>query len=158
MAAGSSRVFWDGVRLATAIGSEGRRLRADPRCFAGEPVPGAWAHVCALPGEAALLPYDMPEVQQVRRDVLAWWIPLLGDDLVCLTTLAADSVNYAGAITVATDPRWFGLDPFARIFPGTAVRTDLFARVPPPPGPIEERVAGVPWPGGRWHYHACCTP
>ena len=51
----------------------------------------------------ARLPFDTPEVQQVRRDALAWWIPLLGESLVCLTTLALDPVNYGGAITVATD-------------------------------------------------------
>jgi hypothetical protein len=92
----------------------------------------------------------MPEVQQVRRDALAWWIPLLGDSLVCLTTLALDSVHYGGAITVATDPSRFGDDPFARIFRGTVVETELFAAVPPPPGPVEERYSGVAWPGGRF--------
>lgn len=149
MSAGSSRVVWDGHRLAAALGATGRRFRADPRCLAGEPVQ-AFAHVCALADEAARLPFDQPEVQQVRRDALAWWIPLLGDSLVCLTTLAVDSVDYGGAITVATDPELFDADPFARIFPGTVVETDLFCRVLPPPGPIEERKAGVAWPGGSW--------
>jgi hypothetical protein len=110
----------------------------------------AWAHVCALADEAARLPYDTPEVQQTRRDALAWWIPLLGDSLVCLTTLAVDSVNYGGAITVATAPGFFGEDPFARIFPGTVVETELFARVAPPGGPVIERYAGVAWPGGSF--------
>jgi hypothetical protein len=76
--------------------------------------------------------------------------PLLGDSLVCLTTLALDSVNYAGAITVARDPSLFGEDPFARIFPGTAIPTDLFCAVPPPSGPVVERYSGVAWPGGRF--------
>jgi hypothetical protein len=147
---GSSRIVWDGRRLATALGEDGRRFRADPRCFAGEPVAGAWAHVCALPDEDARLPYDFPEIQAVRRDVLAWWIPLLGDSLVCLTTLAVDTVNYGGAITVARDPAFFDSDPFARIFPGTVVRTDLFVEVPPAPGPGIERIASVAWPGGAW--------
>jgi len=106
--------------------------------------------VCALTDPAAALPYDHPEVQQVRRDALAWWIPLLGDTLICLTTLALDSVNYGGAVTVAADPSLFDQDPFARIFPGTIVRTDLFCRVPPPVGPVVERYAGVAWPGGRF--------
>ena len=57
----------------------------------------------------------VPEIQAVRRDALAWWIPLLGETLVCLTTLAVDTVNYGGAITVATDPSRFDEDPFARI-------------------------------------------
>ena len=86
----------------------------------------------------------------MRRDVLAWWIPLVGDDLVCLTTLALDSSRYGGAITVARTRDLFVDDPFARIFPGTVVRTDLFAPVDPPPGPIVERIAGVAWPGGRF--------
>jgi hypothetical protein len=149
MSAGSSRIVWDGSRLHTALGAPGRRLRADPRVFAGTPV-RAFAHVCALADEAAQLPYDQPEVQQVRRDALAWWIPLLGDRLVCLTTLAVDSVNYAGAITVATDPSVFRDDPFARIFRGTVVETDLFCPVLPPAGPVEERTAGVAWPGGSF--------
>ena len=109
----------------------------------------AWAHVCALPDEQARLPYDTPEVQQVRRDALAWWIPLLGDSLVCLTTLAVDSVHYGGAVTVATDPRFFAQDPFERIFPGTVVETEFFSYVPPPPGPVIERSSGVAWPGRR---------
>ena len=110
----------------------------------------AWAHVCALADASARLPYDTPEVQQVRRDALAWWIPLLGDSLVCLTTLAVDSVHYGGAVTVATDPRFFAADPFARIFPGTVVETELFCRVASPAGPVIERYSGVAWPGGRW--------
>lgn len=145
-----STVTFDGRELVGTAGAPGRRFRADPRCFAGEPVLGAWAHVCVLPDEEAKLPFDQPEVQQVRRDALAWWIPLLGDALVCLTTLALDPVNYGGAITVTTDPTLFGLDPFARIFPGTTVRTDLFSRVPPPAGPVVERYAGVAWPGGSF--------
>ena len=150
MKVGSSRLVWDGETLATALGAPGRRFRADPRCFAGEPVQGAWAHVCALPDEEAKLPYDMPEIQQARRDALAWWIPMLGDELVCLTTLAIDSVNYGGAVTVARDPSLFDEDPFARIFPGTVVQTDLFSEVAPPVGPPIERYAGVAWPGGRF--------
>jgi hypothetical protein len=118
VSAGSSRLVWDGETLATALGAPGRRFRADPRCFLGDPVVDGWAHVCALPADDARLPYDMPEVQQVRRDALAWWIPLLGETLVCLTTLALDSVNYGGAVTVATDPSLFHRDPFARVFPG----------------------------------------
>ncbi len=110
----------------------------------------AWAHVCALADDDARLPYDTPEVQGVRRDALAWWIPLLGDSLICMTTLALDSVDYGGAVTVATERSFFGADPFARIFPGTVVETELFSRVPPPPGPVVERTAGVAWPGGRF--------
>jgi hypothetical protein len=122
----------------------------DSRCLEGAPVSGAYAHVCALDEPAAALPYDQPEVQQVRRDALAWWIPLLGDALVCLTTLALDEARCGGAITVTSRPVGFDEDPFARLFPGTVVRTDLFCRVAPPAGPVLERYAGVAWPGGRF--------
>jgi hypothetical protein len=53
-------------------------------------------------------------------------------------------------VTVTTDPRAFVDDPFARIFPGTVVRTDLFGLVPPPPGPVIERYSGAAWPGGSF--------
>jgi hypothetical protein len=145
-----STVSFDGSTLSGEPGASGRRFRADPRCFAGDPVVGAWAQVCALADDGAKLPFDQPEVQQARRDALAWWIPLLGDELVCVTTLALDPVYYGGAITVAADPTFFRLDPFARIFPGTIVRTNLFSRVRPPAGPVIERYAGVAWPGGSF--------
>jgi hypothetical protein len=142
------RIHFDGRALRTQ--PPGRRLRVDARCLEGEPVAGAWAHVCALPGDDARVPYDMPEVQQARRDALAWWIPMLGDAFVCLTTLALDAVHFAGAITVARTPDAFADDPFARIFPGTVVRTGLFSEVGPPAGPVIERYSGAPWPGGRF--------
>jgi hypothetical protein len=146
----SSRIVWDGKRLSRELRAPGRKLRADPRCFEGEPLEGVYAHVCALPDPAAMLPFDSIEVQQARRNALSWWIPMVGEALVCLTTLAVDSVNYGGAITVARDPTMFQDDPFARIFPGTTVLTDLFAEVPLPPGPAIERYQGVAWPGGRF--------
>ena len=86
----------------------------------------------------------------MRRDALAWWIALLGDALVCLTTLALDESSYGGAITVTREPVRWEDDPFARIFAGTVVRSDLFCAVTPPAGPVVERYAGVPWPGGRF--------
>jgi hypothetical protein len=116
----------------------------------GEPVHGAFAHVCALSDPRAAVRYDEPEVQQARRDALAWWIPLLGDDLVCISTFALDASRCAGAITVARDSGKFCDDPFARLFPGTVLRTGLFCPVPPPAGPPIERYAGAPWPGGRF--------
>ena len=143
-------VVFDGTGLSLDPHAPGRRLRIDPRCVKGEPVRGAFAHVCALPDKSAALRYDEPEVQQARRDALAWWIPLLGDDLVCLSTFALDASRCAGAMTVARDPAGFGDDPFARLFPGTVVRTDIFCAVSPPPGPPIERYAGAPWPGGRF--------
>jgi hypothetical protein len=124
----------------------GRKVRPDPRTIRGEPVPGAFVHLCV--GEP--IPFDFPEIQQARRDALAWWVPLLGDALVCVTTLALDSVHCVGAITVATGDAFFDADPFARIFPATTLRSDLFGRVPSPVGPVIERYAGVAWPGGRF--------
>jgi hypothetical protein len=113
-------------------------------------VNGAYVHVCALADDAARLPFDQPEVQGVRRDALAWWIPYLGENLVCVTTLAVDSVHYGGAVTVVREPVDFRLDPFARVFPGALVRSDLFCAVASPAGPIIERYSGVAWPGGRF--------
>jgi hypothetical protein len=143
-------VVFDGERLSADPRAPGRRLRADPRCLAGEPVEGAYAHVCALADRGAALRYDEPEVQQARRDALEWWIPLLGDDLVCLTTFAVDASRCGGAMTVARRPEFFADDPFARLCPGTVVPTELFSEVMPPSGPAIERYAGAPWPGGRF--------
>jgi hypothetical protein len=143
-------VVFDGERLSADPRTPGRRLRADPRVLEGEPVSSAFAHVCALPECDAALRFDEPEVQQARRDALAWWLPLLGGELVCLTAFALDASRYGGAMTVARRPDFFDSDPFARLFPGTVVQTDLFCDVPPPCGPVIERRAGVPWPGGRF--------
>ena len=146
---GAAQLAFDGRDLHVGIGP-GRCFMVDGRCLQGTPVLDAYAHVCALPDEAAVLEFDQPEVQQVRRDALAWWIGLLGDALVCLTTLALDESRYGGAITVTREPVAWSEDPFARIFPGTVVRTDVFSAVAPPPGPVLERYAGVAWPGGRF--------
>ncbi len=77
---------------------------------------------------------------------LARWIPLLGDALVCLITLALDESRCGGAITVTREPVPGSEDPFARIFQGTVVRTHLFCEVAR--GPVLEGYAGVP--GGRF--------
>jgi hypothetical protein len=143
-------LVFDGDRVSRDTRAPGRRLRVDARCFADDPVREAFAHVCALPERSAALRYDEPEVQQARRDALAWWIPMLGDTLVCLSTFAIDASRCAGAVTVARDPSLFAQDPFRRLFSGTVVRTDLFSRVNPPPGPPIERYAGAPWPGGAF--------
>lgn len=145
-----SLLFYDGQRLSLDPESGGRRFGIDPRCLEGPLVAGAFAHVCALADPDARVAYDQPEVQQARRDALAWWIPLLGDSLVCLTTISLDSVHCGGAITVTREPRHFRGDPFARLFAGRTVRTDLFGVVAPPPGPVLERYGGAPWPGGSW--------
>ena len=143
-------VVFDGERLSADPKAPGRRLRVDVRCVEGERITGAYAHVCALPDRSAALRYDEPEVQQARRDALAWWIPLLGDAFVCLSTFALDASRCGGAVTVAREPSRFEDDPFARLFPGTVVETDIFCDVPPPAGPPIERYAGAPWPGGRY--------
>ena len=142
-------VAFDGERL-TPGPRGGRRLRIDPRCLEGEPVPGAYANVCASADRDAALRYDEPEVQGARRDALAWWLTLLGDDLVCVSTFAVDASRCAGAITVARRPDAFDQDPFARLFAPTSVRVDFLCRVPPPAGPVVERYAGAPWPGGSF--------
>ena len=143
-------VVFDGQRLSDDPKLAGRRLRVDARCLAGARVAGAYAHVCASPEKEFALRYDEPEVQQARRDALAWWIPLLGDAFICLSTFALDASRCAGAVTVAREPTRFGDDPFARLFPGTVVRTDLFCEVAAPAGPPIERYSGAPWPGGRF--------
>ncbi len=145
----AAELAYDGRDLRAGSGP-GRRFEVDARCLGGERVPGAYAHVCALTAEDAALPFDQPEIQQVRRDALGWWIGLLGDALVCLTTLALDESRYGGAITVTRVPVDWSADPFARIFPGTVVRTDIFCAVAPPAGPVVERYSGVAWPGGRF--------
>jgi hypothetical protein len=146
---GAAHLSYDGHALHAGRGP-GRCFMVDGRCLAGEPVEEAYAHVCALPDADASLEFDQPEIQQVRRDALAWWIPLLGDALVCLTTLALDASRYGGAITVTREPVAWSEDPFARIFPGCVLRTGLFSTVLPPPGPVLERYAGVAWPGGAF--------
>jgi hypothetical protein len=143
-------VVFDGERLSADPKAPGRRMRVDARCVEGERIAGVFAHVCALPDRAAALRYDEPEVQQARRDALAWWIPLLGDAFVCLSTFALDASRCGGAVTVAREPSRFADDPFARLFRGTVVETDIFCEVAPPAGPAIERYAGAPWPGGRF--------
>jgi hypothetical protein len=147
---GFAYVVWDGERLSDDPHAPGRRMRADERCLAGPEVTDTYASVCALPDRDAAIRFDEPEVQQARRDALEWWIPLLGDDLVCITTLALDASRYAGAITVSRTPARLSDDPFARLFPGTVVRTSIFTAVAPPAGPVIERTAGAPWPGGNF--------
>jgi len=146
---GAAHLTFDGRQLLVGR-APGRRLMIDARCVHSVPVRGAYAHVCALTDPRAALAFDQPEVQQVRRDALAWWIGLLGDALICLSTLAVDEARYAGAITVTRRPAPWSEDPFARIFPGTVVRSDRFCPVAPPPGPVLERYAGVAWPGGSF--------
>ena len=73
---------------------------------------------------------------------------VLGAELVCLSTFSLDASLCGGAVTVARTPELFADDPFARLFPATVVQTGIFCAVPAPAGPVIERYAGVPWPGG----------
>lgn len=109
---------------------------------------GAYAHVCALPDAAAVLEFDQPEVQQVRRDALAWWIALLGDTLVCLTTLALDASRYGGAITVTREPVAWSEDPFARIFPAPSFAAISSARSPRRPARCSNATPASPGRAG----------
>jgi hypothetical protein len=142
-------VSFDGERLHTDPRA-GRRLRIDARCLEGEPVPDAFASICALTDEDAALRYDEPEVQGARQDALAWWIPLLGDDFICLSTFAVDVSRCAGAVTVARRTDLLDQDPFAHLFPATIAPVDFLCPVPPPPGPVIERYQGAPWPAGSF--------
>lgn len=142
-------VNFDGERLRPGP-KPGRRLRIDARCIRGEPVTGAVAHVCALAEPGAALRFDESEVQGARRDALAWWIPMLGEDLVCISTFALDASRFAGAVTVVRRRVRFADDPFARLFPATVTGVDFLCPVAPPPGPVIERYAGTPWPGGSF--------
>lgn len=142
-------VSFDGEKL-DADPHAGRRLRIDARCLNGQPVKGAYASVCALPDPDAALRFDEPEVQQARRDALAWWIPLLGEDLICISSFALDASRCAGAVTAARSTELLDQDPFSRLFPTTVVEVGFLCPVPAPPGPVIERYAGAPWPGGSF--------
>lgn len=135
---------------STLVLDSGLRVVPDRRTIRGRPE-RAFAHVCAAARAEDALPFDDPAVQQARRDALAWWVPELGNALVCITTLALDSVHCGGAITVvrSTSVR-LADDPFARLFPGELVECDLFCPVEPPVGPVIERYAGAAWPGGSF--------
>jgi len=144
-------VVFDGASLALDPDADGRAFLADERCFEEPRVERAWASVCASIDPGATIRFDEPEVQFARREAFAWWIPLLGADLVCLTTLALDGARYGGAITVVRRERDLGDDPFAQLFPGRVIECGgLFSEVAPPPGPVVERYAGAPWPGGSF--------
>lgn len=129
---------------------QGLQAMVDPRCLKGEPVAEATATVCVAASAGDALRFDEPEVQQARRDFMEFYATLLGDDLVCVTTLALDESRCVGTITVTRAPVPPRDDPFARLFPPRAVATDIFCAVAPPAGPVVERYAGVPWPGGRF--------
>lgn len=145
---GAAVIRFDGDSIATSGG--GRELQIDRRCLDGTPVEGAHLHVCALPDPEATIPFDQPEVQQARRDALAWWIPMLGPKLICISTLAVDESRYGGAVTATSEPVDWSADPFARLFGGKVLRSNLLCVVDPPAGPVIERYAGVAWPGGRF--------
>ena len=84
--------------------------------------------MCALTDRDAALRFDEPEVQPARRDALAWWIPLLGDELVCLTTFALDASRYGGAMTVARSPGSSARTPSPASFPAPSCAAICSAR------------------------------
>ena len=101
---GAAPLAFDGhaLHLGAGAGSllHGRRaLRGKVR-----PTPAHTPTSVHCPTAGPRSEFDQPEVQQVRRDALAWWIPMLGDALVCVTTLALDEARYGGAITVTRRP------------------------------------------------------
>jgi hypothetical protein len=132
---------------------EGLQAMVDSRCLAGVAVSEALATLCVAADPGQALRFDEPEVQQARRDFMEHRATVLGDDLICVTTLALDESRCAGAITVTRGPVENRDDPFARLFPPRSVVTSIFCAVEPPPGPVTERYAGVPWPGGRFEKH-----
>ena len=150
-------IVFDGEGLSTDPQASGRRMMLDARCLGREPVPGAFAHVCASADEGAALRFDEPEVQQTRRDALAWWIALLGDDLICLSTLALDGSLCAGAVTVARTPARFHSDPFRRLFAGTVVQTGPLLPRGPAAGPGNRALLRRAMAGGHsWDQRRHC--
>jgi len=137
-------VVFDGRGLSADPHAPGRRLRVDWRCLDGEPVTGAFAHVCALADRRASMPFD-------DAGGAACAAPRASPGgYRCWETRWSASARSrstgslcAGAVTVARDPNRFDDDPFARLFPGTLVQTDLFSEVRPPAGPAIERLTRV---------------
>jgi len=60
-AAARGRCLRSQAEIRAPFTRRGRAFRVDARPFEGEPVAGAWAHVCALPEATARIPYDQPE-------------------------------------------------------------------------------------------------
>jgi hypothetical protein len=102
----------------------------------------AWASLVLVPAGREPL-FDDPAVSGALRRVLAGPPP----DVV--STFVRDSSHFAGAVTVERqDRRRLQDDPFSRLHPGQVlwVAAGLFGRVPPTPGPVTQRYAGLPWP------------
>ena len=149
---GAAWMSFDGRTLSAGADGGGLSFMVDSRCLEGPSVAEAEAWVFAPDDGQDAVPYDQPEVQGARRDALAWWYGMLGDALVCHTTLALDESLCAGAITVVRGqvPVRPSDDPFSRLYAPRCVPCDLFGVVDPPPGPVLERYAGAPWPGGSF--------
>ena len=129
----------------------GRRLRIDARCLARRRPSRAPSRTSARSRIATpRFASTSPRSSRLAGTRSPGGSALLGDDLVCLSTFALDASRCAGAVTVARTAGRFGEDPFARLFPGTVVEADFFCAVSPPSGPVIERYAGAPWPGGSF--------
>lgn len=149
---GAAWMSFDGHELRAGQDGDGLSFMVDSRCLEEPAVAGAQAWVFAPDDARDGVPYDQPEVQGARQDALAWWYGMLGDALVCHTTLALDESRCAGAITVVSGdvPARPTDDPFSRLYAPRCVPCALFGVVAPPPGPVLERYAGAPWPGGSF--------
>ena len=102
----------------------------------------AWVSL-VLPSRDMSPIFDDPAVSGALRAVLA------GPPADAVSTFVRDAVHFAGAVTVRRRAPWtLDDDPFARVAPAAIlhVQPGLFGRVPPPPGPGNQRYSGLPWP------------
>ena len=116
-------------------------VRMDARLV--DPAGGtAWVSLVQIAADRAPL-FDDPAVSGALRAVLS------GRRLDAVTTFVRDSSHFAGSMIVSrTHPAILHDDPFARIRKAVVlhVESGLLADVAPPPGPVTQRYAGLPWP------------
>jgi hypothetical protein len=102
----------------------------------------AWISLVLPPRDAQPI-FDDTAVSGALRAVLA------GPPADGVSTFVRDAVHFAGSVTVRrADPERLRDDPFARVAPALVLHVGpgLFGRTPPPPGPVTQRYAGLPWP------------
>ena len=121
--------------LATA---EWARATAPADDQHGSPTgPGA-----ARPSRRKQAPHDLAVSGALRR-------VLVGPPAGAMTTFVRNSSHVAGALSVRrSDPAPHGNDPFIRLLPARLLRVESGAlrRVGPPPGPVTQQYAALPWP------------